>query len=620
MTAALSNTDAPHHIRATPQPQDDDLSADRQEYQLGVATINVGGLAATGTTRTGALLDQCEEWQADVVCVQETKAKAKQMAFVVAADRRQDWATFHSCNTGRHRAGGVATFLRKNLVNHIQAIKRVDGHGIALRLCFRRQAVWIINIYAPPGDRRAEVEPSLLDLIRYVQQTAAAFNDMIVLAGDFNAAASPFQDRPTRNADPDVPSEHSLHPAVDDMGMVDAWLYAVRNVQESRDDLDNERLTWRGLSRLDYIYMTECLAERMTSCVTRIVQPPDTTGHRAVIAHFDLQHILDAECAAAINRELRAASRRVLAVKQLTQNCWDQYQRQLEVLPLTPALQQLLDEVYSHVDERKCPDCTESGRTIHQDEGLESLCDACIVACNPHDLLIQDPDAIYTIWRDFSAAVMTAAKASLPWRTVEDPGLKPVHKGPVRSAIVSIISLCRRLRKHRVLPAAAWRRCLAVVGDDLVDAELLDHDPAVSHTLTQLYRVRTALWSTIGRDERATRQERINVAIEQRCAAADTNVKKMLDSLLSRHRQQSAIDRVVIRHGNHTSLATHPDEVRRGMMQAIAQWYDVSDEQETNALPVELLPDYEPLSHEGVWCGTTPTSIIQSGRSTPATY
>lgn len=148
-----------------------------------IISWNVNGLRSVYKK---GFLEWLEETDADIVCLQETKAQETQLPFDLI--KPENYYSFFA-SAQRKGYSGVAVYSREKplLVKRKLGIDRFDNEGRILQLEYYNFT--LINLYIPHGDRqkkhlnyKLEVYDHLLKHLEKIK------NKKVVLIGDFNIA------------------------------------------------------------------------------------------------------------------------------------------------------------------------------------------------------------------------------------------------------------------------------------------------------------------------------------------------------------------------------------------------------------------------------------------------
>jgi len=149
----------------------------------------------------------------------------------------------------------------------------------------------VASIYVPNGGKDFPAKMRFLEAMdRYAAEFQSA-NAPLVMCGDFNVARAEMDVHPKERKPRSIgqlPEERELIERILSRGLVD--------VQRAMDPDNAELFTWwapwrsmkeRNIGwRLDYLFASESLAERVSSCVVQ--REIGTSDHGPVVAVFDI--------------------------------------------------------------------------------------------------------------------------------------------------------------------------------------------------------------------------------------------------------------------------------------------------------------------------------------------
>ena len=245
-----------------------------------IATWNVNGIRA----RQAQLLEWLDEYQPDIVCLQEIKAKPEQVP--------ESLCNLQGYDCYWHGAGGysgVGLHLKKaSFPDEVTFSHPAFDHETRI-VQARTGNLVVASVYVPNGGKDFVAKMQFLaELERYVATTVGAGLDLVV-CGDMNVALT----------DVDVhPKERKpvIGQRDDERELFRRILAAgVRDVGRELDP-DNEELytwwaPWRNMRqrnigwRLDYVLASERLASSARS--SRVFREFGTSDHGTVLVEFD---------------------------------------------------------------------------------------------------------------------------------------------------------------------------------------------------------------------------------------------------------------------------------------------------------------------------------------------
>ncbi len=253
-----------------------------------IITLNVNGIRAAERKGFFAWLPR---QQADIVCLQETKAQTEQLKSSVF------WPENYHCyyhDAEKKGYSGVALYSKAEPDNVIEGLgwSDVDKEGRYLEAQFGKLS--IISLYLPSGtsgEERQAVKFDFLDrFMRYLQKLATNGRDYII-CGDWNIAHKKIDLknwRGNQNHSGFLPEERAW---MDRLFQQEPWVDAFRVVNQ-----DPEQYTWwsnRGQAwaknvgwRIDYQVISERLKDKVKSA--QIYKAERFSDHAPLIIDYDL--------------------------------------------------------------------------------------------------------------------------------------------------------------------------------------------------------------------------------------------------------------------------------------------------------------------------------------------
>ncbi len=231
-------------------------------------TWNVNGIRAV---EKKGFMDFFQQWNPDVLCVQETKAQSDQ--FPPALTDIPGYR-FMAHSAVRKGYSGVATWSRTP-PEDVQAglgVPEFDEEGRVLRT--RHAGIFLYNVYFPNGSggpQRLEYKKRFYFHFRDVIAAHLARKEPVVVCGDYNTARHPIDlARPKENEKNSgfLPEEREWLEAYFSLGLVDAFrhLHPDEPGQYSwwdyRFSARERNIGWR----IDYFLVSPDLKARITDC------------------------------------------------------------------------------------------------------------------------------------------------------------------------------------------------------------------------------------------------------------------------------------------------------------------------------------------------------------------
>ncbi len=254
-----------------------------------IATWNVNGIRA----RQAQVQELIDREQPDVLCLQEIKASLDQLP-VWLCDIEGYWCYWHG---GKGYSGvalhiRTATFPERPIFHHPEF--DYEHRIVTARLQPGNPAVpdlTVASIYVPNGGKDFPAKMRFLESLDAFSAELHARGHPLVLCGDLNVALTDMDVHPKERR-PNIvgqrPDERELMHRILSRGLVDVH----RRFEPDNADLFTWWAPWRSMRqrnigwRLDYVFASEGLASRATSCVVQ--RETGTSDHGPVIATFDV--------------------------------------------------------------------------------------------------------------------------------------------------------------------------------------------------------------------------------------------------------------------------------------------------------------------------------------------
>jgi exodeoxyribonuclease-3 len=241
-----------------------------------IATWNVNGIRA----RQEQVLAWIRDDGADVICLQETKASRENVPAALL-ELENYWSYWH----GFKGYSGVALLVRKAFCAekpkffhpHFDLENRIVAASIG--------GTTVASIYVPNGGK--DFEAKMLFLTE-MESFARKAEEPLVLCGDFNVAHAPIDVHPKERKEVigQLPMERAMLDKILSHGLTDLG----RALAPNDDAMFTWWAPWREMRkrnigwRLDYIYASEALRRKVTSC--RVEAEVGTSDHAPVVARF----------------------------------------------------------------------------------------------------------------------------------------------------------------------------------------------------------------------------------------------------------------------------------------------------------------------------------------------
>jgi exodeoxyribonuclease-3 len=256
--------------------------------QMKIATWNVNGIRA----RQAQVQELLDKEQPDVLCLQEIKASLDQLP-VWLCDIEGYWCYWH----GGKGYSGVGLHIRKASFPDRPAFFHpefdYEHRIVAARLPLPTPPgetgsttgahFTVASIYVPNGGKDFPAKMRFLESLDAFSGEQQANGQAFVLCGDLNVALTDMDVHPKERR-PNIvgqrPDERELMQRILSHGLVDVH----RRFEPDNADLFTWWAPWRNMRqrnigwRLDYVFASDPLASRATSCVVRGKRARAITG------------------------------------------------------------------------------------------------------------------------------------------------------------------------------------------------------------------------------------------------------------------------------------------------------------------------------------------------------
>ena len=252
-----------------------------------IATWNVNGIRARQTQ----VQEFIDRERPDVVCLQEIKASIDQLP-VWLCDIEGYWCYWHGgkgySGVGLHVS--KASFPERPVFHHpdFDYEHRIVTVQVPMP---DSPPLTVASIYVPNGGKDLPAKMRFLEALDAFAAERHAAADPLVLCGDLNVALTDMDVHPKERR-PNIigqrPDERALMQRILSRGLVDVH----RRFEPENADLFTWWAPWRNMRqrnigwRLDYVFASQALADRATSCVVQ--RDVGTSDHGPVIATFDV--------------------------------------------------------------------------------------------------------------------------------------------------------------------------------------------------------------------------------------------------------------------------------------------------------------------------------------------
>ena len=219
-----------------------------------------------------------------MVCLQEIKASTAQVPTALC-EMQGYWCYWH----GERAYSGVGLHVRRDVAPERPAFAHPSFDHENRIVAAEIGNLIVASIYVPNGGKDFPAKMRFLEAMdSWVEETHAK-GRQLVLCGDMNVARTDRDVHPKErkpNAIGQLPEERALIERILSRGLVDVG----RTLDPDNDGLFTWWAPWRNLRqrnigwRLDYVFASEALAARATSC--EVLAQYGTSDHAPVVATF----------------------------------------------------------------------------------------------------------------------------------------------------------------------------------------------------------------------------------------------------------------------------------------------------------------------------------------------
>ena len=240
-----------------------------------ILTLNCRGLNNQRKRRT--FFRHFKQQKYDIICLQETYIKSSDY------DKwKKEWCgqLFHS--TGTTHSKGQLILINKHFQGVNISIKYEDSRILAVTFEHMGEKHILINAYGPSDSDSGKIQ-FVNELAKTVQKLKSD-SEQIILVGDMNIMANNKLDNVAgNNHNSSVVAE--FHDVISSMDVYDTW----RLFHGEEKDF-----TWSSKSpfvarRLDYIFTSSIIFDKVTSCETTVIPGTDHKGVEAEIRYCNVK-------------------------------------------------------------------------------------------------------------------------------------------------------------------------------------------------------------------------------------------------------------------------------------------------------------------------------------------
>jgi exodeoxyribonuclease-3 len=245
-----------------------------------IATWNVNGIRA----RQAQVQEFLDREQPDVLCLQEIKAAIDQLP-VWLCELEGYWCYWH----GGKGYSGVALHVRKASYPDRPSFYHPEFDFEHRIVTATLPEATVASIYVPNGGKDFPGKMRFLEALDDFARDYHERHRALILLGDLNVARTDMDVHAKEkrlNGIGQRPDERALIERILSRGLVDVH----RKFEPDNPDLFTWWAPWRNMKqrnigwRLDYVFASQALADRATSCV--VLREFGTSDHGPVVATF----------------------------------------------------------------------------------------------------------------------------------------------------------------------------------------------------------------------------------------------------------------------------------------------------------------------------------------------
>ena len=228
---------------------------------------------------------------------------------------------FSSSHPTKPSSAGVVLIIHKKWERQIGSIEKHDGRIIAANFQTKKSKICVIQTYLPSNRTESN---KYQRIIRNIITNKSSQNFHIIIMGDFNVTYNPLLDRssPPSGFRPSWKPEIALFEFLEDMGFTDVQ-------QQWEPDITSP--TWHGhlsYSHIDYIWTSATLSDKhLISFQNERIKDITNSDHTLLFVELANWHLFQKD---PITKRSKAKSRKIIDLKQTTEEHWLEYQTYIE--------------------------------------------------------------------------------------------------------------------------------------------------------------------------------------------------------------------------------------------------------------------------------------------------
>ncbi|GET61907.1 RNA-directed DNA polymerase from mobile element jockey-like [Rhizophagus irregularis DAOM 181602=DAOM 197198] len=487
-----------------------------------IASLNIKGIT---DVKKQFLIDILGEYNITILGLSETNISNK-MAKHSFNFYRNNYVTYFANEETNYRGNGVGLIIKKNYARHIVNYNSFKGRIIYVDFIFSgNKKMRIINYYGKSGrvtlDNFNQEVKIYFDKIKELVRESKAQNAEIILLGDFNLHYEKYLD--DKNNNRKMKKEHKLFEWIEDeQNFYDPFYIMFDNLSQHSLNTFYPFNTNQNPSRIDYIWVTENLFSETQEC--KIVNTTTiNTDHRMLVYSIWSEDLIGNIA----NIKRKEGFKEVYKYDKMDGEQWELFQNDLN-------------------------------KYISNSEILK--------------FNFNDKNNINHIWDKIKKGLVQASKNCIPIEKIKltKSQVNPMKISNAYKVMKFLINFRRsikdsRKRNHVIRNWITYRKKLLEIGREKSDYcwnKIPKDDKSVKEIFEEiknLYQIYLILYN---HDLLQFKEEKIKLAIDQRCEDLLENQKRMINSVMEREIKSIVLDRVLIKENNEDKLITDEEKIK----------------------------------------------------------
>ncbi|GET62489.1 RNA-directed DNA polymerase from mobile element jockey-like [Rhizophagus irregularis DAOM 181602=DAOM 197198] len=487
-----------------------------------IASLNIKGIT---DVKKQFLIDILGEYNITILGLSETNISNK-MAKHSFNFYRNNYVTYFANEETNYRGNGVGLIIKKNYARHIVNYNSFKGRIIYVDFIFSgNKKMRIINYYGKSGrvtlDNFNQEVKIYFDKIKELVRESKAQNAEIILLGDFNLHYEKYLD--DKNNNRKMKKEHKLFEWIEDeQNFYDPFYIMFDNLSQHSLNTFYPFNTNQNPSRIDYIWVTENLFSETQEC--KIVNTTTiNTDHRMLVYSIWSEDLIGNIA----NIKRKEGFKEVYKYDKMDGEQWELFQNDLN-------------------------------KYISNSEILK--------------FNFNDKNNINHIWDKIKKGLVQASKNCIPIEKIKltKSQVNPMKISNAYKVMKFLINFRRsikdsRKRNHVIRNWITYRKKLLEIGREKSDYcwnKIPKDDKSVKEIFEEiknLYQIYLILYN---HDLLQFKEEKIKLAIDQRCEDLLENQKCMINSVMEREIKSIVLDRVLIKENNEDKLITDEEKIK----------------------------------------------------------